>query len=74
MESATQRQLGRKALSYYKLQGNNHLASVHQVAEQALNALFAKKSSKVPFSVRFKLALNILIPDQITKQIEHNKL
>ena len=61
-----------EALAYYKLQGNHHFASVNQVAEQALNGLFAKKSSMVPFSVRLKL--NILMPDRITKQIEHNKL
>ena len=74
MESATQRQLGRKALAYYKLQGNNHLASVNEVAEQALNALFGKKSSVMPFSVRLKLVLNILIPDRITKQIQRNQI
>lgn len=74
MESATQRQLGRKALSYYKLQGNHQLASVNHVAEQALDGLFSKKSTVMPFSVRLKLALNILMPDQITKQVKQNEL
>ena len=74
MESATQRQLGRKALTYYKLQGNNHLASANQVAEQALSALFDKKSSMMPFSVRLKLALNMLMPDRITKQIQKSQI
>lgn len=74
MESLTQRQLGRKALSYYKLQGNHTIVPANQVAEQALNALFSKKSIVMPLAIRLKLAFNILMPDQMTKQIQQNKI
>ncbi|MCR4336952.1 MAG: aminotransferase class V-fold PLP-dependent enzyme [Candidatus Omnitrophica bacterium] len=73
MATGTQRQLGRKALAHYQL-SRDDLVAARDVAERALYALFSKQSSVVPLFVRFKLALNALMPDVITKQIQQKKI
>lgn len=73
METATANRLGRKALGYYKM-GNvrSHTASALAIGEKAVEALFAKKKTVVPFGVRFKLAINSIFPNIISRKIQDN--
>ena len=73
MESVTFRQLGRQALAYYKLEGHADLKAVNTVARKALKLLFSGKSSGMSWMTRLQLVFNVLMPDQITKQVKRRR-
>jgi len=70
METATRRRLGRKALSYFKLdKAIAPAASAAHVGEKAIAALAAGRCTVVPFSTRLQSALNALFPDLVANRI-----
>jgi selenocysteine lyase/cysteine desulfurase/short-subunit dehydrogenase len=73
METATRRRLGRKALSYFRLDKTvAPAASAAHVGEKAVAALAAGRATVVPFNTRLQSALNALFPGLVTKRIQHS--
>ncbi len=70
MGTSTYRQIGRKALAYYRWRPASSLTSSPDfVAEQAIQALEQRKTFVGPLSTKLKLAINALLPEVITQQI-----
>ncbi len=73
METATRRRLGRKALSYFKVEnGVAPAASAAHVGEQAVAALAVGRRTVVPFHTRLQSALNALFPGLIAQRIRRS--
>ena len=72
MDTATRRQLGRRALGYYQVEDRRPrtaLDSPARVAEHALAAAAAGRSIATPARVRWETALNALFPEQVRARV-----
>ena len=72
MDTATRRQLGRRAIGYYSVGGgvsSRGLATPAQVAEAALAAAAAGRSVFVPAAVRWETAINAVLPGRVRARL-----
>lgn len=70
MDTATRRQLGRRALAHYDAAGAHDATTpVDQVARDAVSAMRAGRGVVAPFGARVQHALNALAPDRIAREV-----
>lgn len=70
MRTTTQRNLARKALSYYKMsKASEHLETPAMVGEQAVAALAEGRAVVMPWNARMKLFANVFMPSSVSRAL-----